>query len=657
MAQILSIQNHLSWVDGETLNHPNGSLHHNAVALDIDLKDSKMNGSVSSTPGRAAIDIEWKDISYSVSLGRRKGSKTILKSLSGKVLCGELTAVLGPSGAGKSTLLNILSGYIHRNIQGNVYINGRDRDIRVFKKLSCYIMQEDHLLSSLTVKDHLWVATNLKMPQSTSIEQKKKIVNNAIDSLGLAECQDTKAGCLSGGQKKRLCIAQEIVNNPPVIFLDEPTSGLDSSSCLQCINLLKSLAKEGRTVVCTIHQPSARILEMFDKLYMVAEGKCIFRGPVPRLLFYLSSQGLECPQYHNPADFVTEVACGEYGKDCVDSLAAAAESLLPISGIYLSGDKEESQTTTSLDDDKTEDSCCTTSLLKERDIILRADYRGYPTSSLNQFIVLLKRVFLLISRDTMLTHLRMLSTVSVAILLGLLYYNIGNDAMKVYSNMSFIFFSLLFVFFCASMPTLLTFPLEAAVFTREHMNGWYSVRMYYLAKTLADLPFQLLFPTIYCSIVYFLTGQPFETSRFILFVMLMMIVSFVGQSFAVLIGAAIDIQNAVYLGPLLNLPMFIFCGFFIPVRDMPSYLQWLTYISYFRYAFEATMIIIYGYDRADLDCDPESLCIFVEPHSFLEELSINEFSVPVCFLILGVFLLAFRIIGYFVLKYKVHFRK
>ncbi|XP_017760069.1 PREDICTED: ATP-binding cassette sub-family G member 4 [Eufriesea mexicana] len=626
-------------------------------------------------PKRPPVDVEFKNLAYSVSEGRKRGYKTILKCVNGKFRSGELTAIMGPSGAGKSTLMNVLAGYKTSHLSGSVLINGKDRNLRRFRKMSCYIMQDDRLLPHLTVYETMTVSANLKLGKDISKREKKIVIEEIIETLGLSDASNTQTHCLSGGQRKRLSIALELVNNPPVMFFDEPTSGLDSSTCYQCLSLLKSLSRGGRTIICTIHQPSARLFEMFDHLYLLAEGQCIYQGNVGGLVPFLSSMGLECPGYHNPADYVMEVACGEHG-ECVHKLVmavnngkcanyqhhqAAINAVQTVSNdIAKESPQQETKSESALIPNGVAKQpnggtvinipiSCTTSLLDSAESIEQKV--GFPTNSCTQFWILLKRIFLSQIRDMTLTRVRLISHIIVGFLIGAIYYDIGNDASQVMSNAGCVFFTVMFLMFTAMMPTILTFPTEMAVFVREHLNYWYSVKAYYIARTLADVPFQIVYSIAYVIIVYFMTSQPLETNRFMMYLTICILTALVSQSIGLVIGAAMSVESGVFIGPVSSVPIVLFSGFFVNFDAIPKYLKFLSYVSYVRYSFEGAMISVYGYNRAKLKCS-EAYCHFKSPTKFLEEMSMQNAVFWLDAVALTGFLLTLRVIAYFVLRLK-----
>lgn len=134
-------------------------------------------------------------------------------------------------------------------------------------------------------------------------------IDEILNGLNLSHRKSSTAKTLSGGERKRLSIALELVTNPQIMFLDEPTSGLDEVTASACIRLLRDLAHQDRTIICTIHQPSAAMFELFDNMYLLAQGQCVYSGSPKVLIPFLLSRGYTCPKYNNPADYSEYSIC------------------------------------------------------------------------------------------------------------------------------------------------------------------------------------------------------------------------------------------------------------------------------------------------------------------------------------------------------------
>ncbi|CAK9821104.1 ATP-binding cassette sub-family G member 1 [Anthophora plagiata] len=662
---------------------------------------------ITHLPKRPPVDLAFTDLTYNVREGGKNNVKTILKSVSGRLQSGQLTAIMGPSGAGKSTLLNILTGYKSTGVEGSITMNGHERNLSAFRKLSCYIMQDNQLHGNLSVAEAMKVAANLKLGSHVSKVEKEEVIQEILETLGLSEHRRTMTSNLSGGQKKRLSIALELVNNPPIMFFDEPTSGLDSSSCFQCISLLKTLAAGGRTIICTIHQPSARLFEMFDTLYTLAEGQCVYQGSTSQLVPFLRNIGLNCPSYHNPASFIIEVSCGEYGDNIrslvnaikngkydiqegypfpenkSEGLNNASSEVFPkdVDGeenVEVKNKNDASNLEEKFQDDNAKKmnnkgiipSFATNDIAKQAEVVIPMNMEKkdnaqvalldesmivtterYPTSECQQFWIVLKRTLLFSRRDWTLMYLRLFAHILVGLLIGALYYDIGNDGAKVLSNLGFLFFNMLFLMYTSMTITILSFPLELPVLLKENFNRWYSLKAYYLAITVSDIPFQAIFCIMYVTIVYFLTSQPTDSMRFSMFLGTCLLISFVAQSVGLVVGAAMNVQNGVFLAPVMSVPFLLFSGFFVSFDAIPVYLRWITYLSYIRYGFEGTALATYSFGREKLKCF-QVYCHFKNPETTLEELDMLDADFTLDILALLLIFLILRIAAYLFLRWK-----
>ncbi|XP_013114017.1 ATP-binding cassette sub-family G member 1 [Stomoxys calcitrans] len=268
------------------------------------------------------INIKFANVNYRVQDGKQ--TKILLNDISGEFRAGELSAVIGPSGCGKTTLLNLLAGYGIQTNSGCVYINDKPQNAKEFGQKSRYVLQHDDISPHFTVWETMMFASNFKLSHRCSRAQKEKVIYENLEKFHMSGKINSIMTKLSGGERKRISIAMEVMDNPPILFLDEPITGLDEFSATQCLRILKQLANCGHTIVCSLHCPSARLLQMVNKVYAMANGECIYQGRVDNIVPFLNDLNLNCPLTHNPTDFIIEVATksyGEYQRIMVDKIS------------------------------------------------------------------------------------------------------------------------------------------------------------------------------------------------------------------------------------------------------------------------------------------------------------------------------------------------
>nr|XP_014086513.2 ABC transporter G family member 6 [Bactrocera oleae] len=629
-----------------------------------------------------SINISFENIFYGVKTGLlKREDKQVLNGFTGEFRSGELSAVVGPSGAGKSTLLNILSSYTLYGFSGDIRINGNPRDVKTFKPNVAFITQDTTLQPFLTVKEAMNFAANLKIGDQMNAIQKRERVLKILNAMGLLESLNTRTGDLSGGQKKRLAISLEIVNNPPVLILDEPTSGLDSSTSNQCISLLKTLAMEGRTIICTIHQPSAIVFRMIDHLFAIAEGSCIYAGRTDNLVPFLAENGLHCPQSYNPCDFLMEIGTNDYGpnnKLLIEKMQNGRNTGYRLVNRSFSFSTTNSTSTTNTNvpltpveelpsrDSNTythtkekQQQCCSDSRFsKPRKSRISIDTGHlcksdniYATPFYRQLAILLTRTFLLLWRDKSLTTLRFSIHFGVALLIGFLYYDIGNDAANAMNIFRYTFYTIMFIMFCAFSSILTKFPLEFPIVSREHFNRWYSLRAYYIAITLADIPIQLICTSLFIFPTYYLTGQPMDVIRFALFFTIVFLTALVGQSIGLSVGSALSVHYGAILGPFFICPFLAFSGFFLQRKDSPFYLKWLFDISFLKYALDGSMLSLFGYGRGKLECK-EFYCHHSHPAFFLKNMDLANANYKLAAIFLLSLFIVLRILAFYIMSFR-----
>ncbi|ROT36345.1 ATP-binding cassette sub-family G member 2 [Sodiomyces alkalinus F11] len=253
---------------------------------------------------------------YVQNVSYELNGKTILSNIHAVAHPGEVTAIMGASGAGKTTFLDILARKNKRgNVSGDFLVNGEKVNDAAYKNVIGFVDQEDTMLPTLTVHETILTSALLRLPRNMGRAAKEQRVHEVERQLGIHHIRDSLIGSeegkgrgISGGEKRRVGIACELVTSPSILFLDEPTSGLDAYNAFNVVECLVTLARTyKRTVVFTIHQPRSNIVALFDRLILLAQGKAVFSGPFHQCQTYFDRIGYPCPPGFNIADYLVDL--------------------------------------------------------------------------------------------------------------------------------------------------------------------------------------------------------------------------------------------------------------------------------------------------------------------------------------------------------------
>ncbi|KAK6747009.1 hypothetical protein RB195_000323 [Necator americanus] len=516
------------------------------------------------------VTLSWKSIRVSVT----KGGRQLLHGVTGLARPGELLALMGASGAGKTTLLNTLLSRNLRGltIDGTVAVNGNviGREITA---ISGYAQQEEMFVGTLTVREYLMIQARLRT--NLVAEKREKRVNVVLSQLGLTKCQNTRIGVagvlkgISGGEARRLTFACEILSNPALLFCDEPTTGLDSFMAENVVQVLSKLAKNGRTVVCTIHQPASQLYLMFDKVMFLAGGRTAFLGTPRDCIKFFEECDAPCPHNYNPADLIIHTLAVVPHEEEI-----SRQRIAEICDTYENGEHG----------------------FAVREAVLRLPVTEVPHGRrrldfFTQVAALLHRYSLDNMRNPSLARAKLLQKFVMGLFIGLLYLRTPLTFVGIGNINGALFYIVAELTYSTLFGILTCLPGDYPLVVREYHDGIYYIFSYYLARILSYVPLFSLDGLLMLYVCYWMVGFSSSVIQVVFATVIAFLIEQSSSAFGVMLSCiSPSYPVAVSLaGPLLTL-LSLTGGFYANVGSLPPYVAWIQYLSWFRYGFEALAI-------------------------------------------------------------------
>ncbi|CAI0450162.1 unnamed protein product [Linum tenue] len=517
--------------------------------------DDHLAGTCHATEGGDSKEVEdvaaeaayivWEDLSVVLPNFGDGPTRRLLDRLNGYAEPGKIKAVMGPSGSGKTTLLDALAGRLPGNVvmTGNILLNGKK------KKLNYggvgYVRQENTLLGTLTVRETIKYSAHLRLPSTMTKEEIDDIAEGTIAEMGLQDCADRSIGNwhlrgISGGEKKRLSIALEILTKPHLLFLDEPTTGLDSASAFFVVQTLRNIAKDGRTIISSIHQPSSEVFALFDDLCLLSGGETVYSGEAKMAVEFFAQAGFPCLIRRNPSDHFLR---------CINS--DFDQIKLPLMGSKQKGNSIKRKLKRQANWSK---QLCT--LTQRSHVNMRRDL-GYYWVRIGIYIVL-------------------------SVCVGTIFFDVGTSG-SVFARGAYAGFISGFMTFM-SIGGFPSFIEELKVFHEERLNRHYGVGVYILSNFLSSFPYLIVMSLSTSSITYYMVKSRAGFSGFVfIFLDLLSCIAAVESCMMTIASLVPNYLMGIIIGACYIGILMMTSGFFRFLPDLPKVL-WRYPISYVNFA-------------------------------------------------------------------------
>lgn len=607
-----------------------------------------------------------KNVSYTVSehVGpwwdlssfRKKWTRQILNEVSFHVDSGQIMGILGNSGSGKTTLLDAIAGRIGNsgNLLGDIFVNGRKLKTEQFQDCFSYVLQSDNLLSYLTVEETLTYTAQLAL-RKHSAEAIRKKVTAVMAELSLGHVAQSVIGGrifpgISGGERRRVSIASQLLKDPKVILLDEPTTGLDSMTANQIVMLLAELARRDRIVIVTIHQPRSELFRIFNRIAIMSRGELVFCGQPEEMVDFFSSCGYECPEYCNPFDIYVDLTSVD--TRCSEREAATYSRMHDITSAYQNSEIFKSML------GRIEQSC---QGVDKPMIPFKSKESPNCLSKLN---VLLRRTVRNVSRDRMGILMRLSQNLIYGLFIAFFLMKLGKDVTKgaVQDRIGLIYQAMGASPYTGMLNAVALFPALRAIADQESKDGLYQKWQMFLAYIIHILPFSIISVFIFTSFLYWIVGMNPDPVRFLCFSAVVMVPHIVGELLTLVLLGVVQDPNMVNSGvALLNIAgIMVGSGFLRGFKQMPEVFQWLSYLTFQKYGCE--LLIVTEFYGLNFTCTPlaglPGACLVDSGNMIIDEGypgALSRYTLD--FLLLYAFLPALVILGIISFKIRDHLIK